>query len=185
MTYEQADQILREYTHNERLLIHARSVSHAMRGYARMRGEEEEPWAVVGLLHDFDYEIHPTLDEHPQEGAEILRGRGVEEWIVRAVLSHADHTGVPRETLLEKTLFAVDELSGFLIACALVRPERSLRGLEVGSVRKKMKQKAFAAAVNREEIVAGAELLGVDLDEHIAHVIGFLAAAEAELGLGG
>jgi putative nucleotidyltransferase with HDIG domain len=184
VTLEQADRILREFTTNERLLIHARAVSLAMRGYARLRGEDEEAWAAVGLLHDFDYEVHPTLEEHPRKGAAILRERGVEEWIVRAVLSHASHTGVTRESLLERTLFAVDELSGFLIACALVRPERSLAGLEVSSVRKKMKQKSFAAAVNREEIVEGAEELGLPLEEHVANVIGFLAESESELGLG-
>jgi putative nucleotidyltransferase with HDIG domain len=184
MTLTQANAILTEFTQNERLLIHARAVSAAMRGYARLRGEDEEAWGVVGLLHDFDYEIHPTLDEHPQKGAEILRERGVEEWIIRGVLAHAGHTGVTPETDLEKTLCAVDELSGFLIACALVRPERSLVGLEVRSVTKKMKQKAFAAAVSREEILEGAETLGVPLEEHIATVIGILAEREAELGLG-
>ncbi len=184
MTRDEAWELLCEFTKGERLRLHARAVEQAMRGYARMKGEDEETWAVVGVLHDFDYEIHPTLDEHPQKGAAILRERGVEEWIVDAVLAHAPHTGVARDTALKRCLFAVDELTGFLIACALVRPDRSLETLKVSSVRKKMKDKAFAAAVNREEIVQGTEELGLTLDEHIDNVRRFLLHIEGELGLG-
>jgi putative nucleotidyltransferase with HDIG domain len=185
MSREQAWEIVCEFTKSESLRGHALAVEIAMRGYARLWGEDEDLWGVVGLIHDFDYEIHPTLEQHPQSGAATLRERGMPEEIVRAALSHAEHTGVGRESRLEKTLFAVDELCGFLVACALVRPGRSLVGLEVSSVRKKLKQKAFAAAVNREEIVRGAEELGVRLEEHIGNVTRFLAAEESRLGLGG
>lgn len=180
---EEALALLREYTQGEPLIKHALAVAAAMRGYARHFGADEEKWEVVGLLHDLDYERYPSLEEHPFRGAEILRERGWPEEIVRAVLSHGDHTGVSRESLMEKTLYAVDELAGFVVAVALVRPNRSLAEVDVAAVRKKMKQKAFAAAVDREAIVNGAQALGVDLDEHIGRVIASLQSAAGELGL--
>lgn len=184
MTRAEAWQMVCEYTQSENLRRHALAVEAAMRGYARLHGEDEEGWGVVGLIHDFDWEVHSTLDEHPAAGASILRSYGVEEWIVRAVLSHAEHTGVPRQTELEKTLFAVDELSGFLVACALVRPSRSLTDITASSVKKKMKDKTFAAAVNRDDIRRGAAELGLTLEEHIENTARFLAEREADLGLG-
>jgi putative nucleotidyltransferase with HDIG domain len=153
-----------------------------MRWYARRLGEDEERWAVVALLHDFDYEIHPTLDKHPQDGAPILRDEGYPEDVVEAVLSHAEHLEMPRDTLLKKALFACDELSGFVMACGYVRPD-GIATLEPKSVRKKLKQPSFAAGVHREEVYRGAEELGVDLDEHIANVIDALRPIAAELGL--
>jgi putative nucleotidyltransferase with HDIG domain len=185
MTREEAWQLLTEFTKNESLLKHAIAVEAAMGHYARKFGEDEERWRVVGLLHDFDYEIHPTLDKHPQEGAKILRERGVPEEIVEGVLSHADHLGLPRDTLMKKTLYAVDELTGFVIAVALVRPSKSVLDVEPSSVRKKMKDKAFARAVNRDDIVRGAEDLGVPLAEHIGEVIAALKGVADELGLRG
>ncbi|MDI6858549.1 MAG: HDIG domain-containing protein [Dehalococcoidia bacterium] len=185
MTREDAWQLLTEFTKNESLLKHALAVEAAMGHYARKFGEDEEKWRVVGLLHDFDYEIHPTLDKHPQEGATILRQRGVSEEIIDGVLSHADHLGLPRDTLMKKTLYAVDELTGFVIAVALVRPNKSVLDVEPKSVRKKMKDKAFARAVNRDDIVKGAEALGVPLEEHIGEVIQALKGVADELGLRG
>jgi putative nucleotidyltransferase with HDIG domain len=185
MNREEAWELLCEYTKSDSLRKHALAVEAAMRRYARRFGEDEETWAVVALLHDFDYEIHPTLDEHPQEGAKILRERGVPEEIIESVLSHADHLTLPRDTLLKKTVYAVDELSGFIIAVALVRPSKSVLDVEPSSVRKKMKDKAFARAVNREDIVKGAELLGIDLNEHISEVIEALKGIADELGLRG
>jgi putative nucleotidyltransferase with HDIG domain len=173
---EQAWQTLTRYTRSQPLLRHARAVEAAMRLYARRLGEDEELWGVVGLLHDFDYEMHPTLDRHPQEGAPILRAEGYPEEVVEAILSHADHTGVPRDTLLKKALFACDELSGFILACSYVRPD-GLASLEPRSVRKKLKQPSFAAGVRREDVYRGAEELGLDLDEHIANVIAALREA--------
>jgi putative nucleotidyltransferase with HDIG domain len=145
--------------------------------YARQFGEEEELWRAVGLLHDFDYELHPTLDKHPQDGAPILRDEGYPEQLIDAVLSHAEHLSIPRDTQLKKTLFACDELSGFVHAVALVRPD-GLDGLEPKSVKKKLKQPSFAAGVHRDEVYAGAEGLGLDLDEHIRNVVAALQAAE-------
>jgi predicted hydrolase (HD superfamily) len=145
-----------------------------VRGYARRFGEDEEGWGIVGLLHDFDYERWPSLDDHPFRGSEILRGRGYPEWVIRAILSHADYSGVPRDSLLEKTLFACDELAGFVTAAALVRPTRSVLDLEAKSVLKRMKDKAFARAVKREDLHAGAALLGLPLEEHVANVIASL-----------
>ena len=185
MNREQAWELLCEYTKSDSLRKHGLAVEAAMRRYARKSGEDEEKWAVVGLLHDFDYEIHPTLDKHPQEGAKILRERGVPEDIIRAALSHAEHLNLSRESMMEKTLFAVDELSGFIIAVALVRPSKSILEVEASSVRKKMKDKAFARAVNREDIVKGAEAMGVDLNEHIAEVTEALKGIADELGLRG
>lgn len=175
--------LLTEHTKNEALIKHALAVEAAMLYYARLFGEDETLWGAVGLLHDFDYEEHPTLDEHPFKGAEILRSKGYDETLVRAILSHARHTQVPRESRLEKTLFAVDELSGMVTAVALVRPSRKLADVNVSSVKKKLKDKAFARAVNREDILEGAAALGVDLDTHIGHVVTAMQAAAAELGL--
>jgi len=185
MRREEAWELLCEYTKSDSLRKHGLAVEAAMRHYARKFGDDEEKWAVVGLLHDFDYEIHPTLDKHPQEGAKILRERGVPEDIIRAALSHAEHLNLSRDSMMEKTLFAVDELSGFVIAVALVRPSKSILEVEASSVRKKMKDKAFARAVNREDIVKGAEAMGVDLNEHIAEVTEALKGIADELGLRG
>jgi putative nucleotidyltransferase with HDIG domain len=179
---EQAWETLTRYTKSEALLRHALAVEAAVRAYARRFGEDEELWGVVALLHDFDYEIHPTLDEHPQDGAPILRQEGYPEEIVEAVLSHAEHLAMPRDTQLKKTLFACDELAGFVHACGLVRPT-GLDGLEPKSVKKKLKQPSFAAGVHREEVYAGAELLGVDLDDHIRTVVAAMQPIASELGL--
>jgi putative nucleotidyltransferase with HDIG domain len=178
--------LLTEYTKSDSLLKHALAVEAAMRGYARKFGEDEEGWGVTALLHDFDYERWPTLGDHPNKGSEILRARGYPEWMIRAILSHAmEITGVTRDSLLEKTLFACDELTGFITAAALVRPSRSVLDLEATSVRKRMKDKAFARGVKREDLVAGAELLGLSLDEHITNVITFMRERAGELGLRG
>jgi putative nucleotidyltransferase with HDIG domain len=185
MNREDAWALLCEYTKSEGLRKHAIAVEAAMRHFARKFGEDEEKWAVVGLLHDFDYEIHPTLDKHPQEGAKILRERGYPEDVVTGILSHARHLGLPRTAPLEKVLFAVDELTGFVTAVALVKPNKSLDEVDARSVRKKMKDKAFARSVNREDIVEGAQDLGVDLDAHIAEVIEAMKEAADELGLRG
>ena len=179
---ERAWETLTRYTKSEALLRHALAVEAAVRAYARRFGEDEELWGVTALLHDFDYEIHPTLDKHPQDGAPILREEGYPEEIVEAVLSHAEHLAMPRDTLLKKTLFACDELAGFVHACALVRPT-GLDGLEPKSVKKKLKQPSFAAGVHREEVYAGAEELEVDLDEHIRTVVEAMQPIAAELGL--
>lgn len=182
VTRDRAWATLTRYTTSESLLRHAMAVEASVRYYARLRGEDEEFWGCTALLHDFDYEIHPTLDEHPQDGAPILREEGYPEELIRAVLSHAEHTGVTRETPLEKHLFACDELSGFVHACGLVRPQ-GLEGLTPKSVRKKLKQPSFAAGVHRDEVYAGAELIGLELDEHIANVVAALGPISAELGL--
>jgi len=184
MNRDEAWKLLCEYTANDSLRKHALAVEAAMRFYARQLGENEEQWAVVGLLHDFDYERFPEPPAHTREGAKILRQRGVDEEIVGAVLSHAawNANEYPRDRALRKALFAVDELCGFLIACALVRPTR-LQGLEPSSVKKKLKTPSFAAAVSREDIHAGAELLGIPLDEHIRNCVAALQSCAAELGL--
>jgi len=184
MNREQAIELLHEFVKNEALVRHMLSVEAAMARYARRFGENEATWRIVGLLHDFDYERYPTAPDHPNEGAKILRQRGVDEEVVSAILSHVDWNVAeyPRDTPMRKTLFAVDELCGFLYACALVRPER-LNGLQAKSVRKKMKQSSFAAAVSRDDITKGAELLGVPLDEHIDECIAAMAAIATELGL--
>jgi putative nucleotidyltransferase with HDIG domain len=181
-TREEAWDTLTRYTKSESLLRHARAVEASTRWYARHFGEDEEAWGATALLHDFDYEIHPTLDKHPQDGAPILREEGYPEWLIEAVLSHAEHLEPTRDTLLKKTLFACDELSGFVHACGLVRPN-GLEGLEPKSVKKKLKQPSFAAGVHRDEVYAGAELLGLELDEHIRNVIEALQPIAAELGL--
>ncbi|MBN1303793.1 MAG: HDIG domain-containing protein [Anaerolineales bacterium] len=177
--------IVHEYVKNENLVRHMLAVEAAMRFYAERFGEDPEKWSAAALLHDFDWEIHPTLEEHPQAGAPILRERGVPEEIVRAVLSHADHTGVPRETLLQKALFACDEITGLITAVALVRPSRSLMDLEVKSVKKKWKDKAFAAGANRDEIEQAAREFGIDLWEHAGNVITAMRRIAPELGLDG
>ena len=184
MTKTRADawETLTRYTTSEALLRHALAVEAATAAYAGRFGGEEELWRVAALLHDFDYEMHPTLDKHPQDGAPILRAEGYPEEVVETILSHANHLGLARDTPLKRTLFACDELSGFVHACALVRPT-GLEGLEPKSVRKKLKQPSFAAGVSREDVYEGAELLGVDLDEHIANVIVALRTIAAELGL--
>jgi putative nucleotidyltransferase with HDIG domain len=181
-TREQAWATLTHYTQSEALRRHALAVEASTASYARRLGEDEELWRVTALLHDFDYEIHPTLDQHPQDGAPILREEGYPEEVVEAVLSHAEHLGLPRDTPLKKTLFACDELSGFVHACGLVRPT-GLDGLEPKSVRKKLKQPSFAAGVHRDEVYTGADLLGLDLDEHIANVVAALQPIAGELGL--
>jgi putative nucleotidyltransferase with HDIG domain len=183
MTRQEAYQLLTEYTQKDSLIKHALAVEAAMRAYAQKFGEDEESWGIVGLLHDFDYEKHPTPEEHPYVGAEILRKKGVPESWVRAILGHADYTGVPRDTLMAKTLFAVDELSGFLTAVAYVRPEKSLAEVTVKSVKKKLKDKRFAAAVSREDIANGAAELGIDLDTHIDFTIKALQKVSDQLGL--
>jgi putative nucleotidyltransferase with HDIG domain len=179
---EESWELLREWTESDSLLKHMLAVEAAMRAYARKFGEDEERWGITGLLHDMDYEKHPTPAEHPTVGVAELERRGYPEDVRRAILSHADYLDVPRETPMEKTLYAVDELSGFVVACALVRPER-LEGLKAKSVRKKMKQKSFAASVNREDITSGAEELGVDLNEHIDFVVAALRERADALGL--
>jgi len=181
-TRENAWETLTRYTQSESLLRHALAVEASTRFYARRLGEDEERWGVTALLHDFDYEIHPTLDQHPQEGAPILREEGYPEEVVEAVLSHAEHLGMPRDTPLKRTLFACDELSGFVHACGLVRPT-GLEGLEPKSVKKKLKQPSFAAGVHRDEVYAGAELIGLALDEHIANVVAALQPISEQLGL--
>jgi putative nucleotidyltransferase with HDIG domain len=180
---EAAFNLLNEYTKKPGLIKHALAVEAACRAYAAKAGEDAEAWGIVGLLHDFDYERWPTSEDHPFRGVEILEQRGYPVWFRRAILSHADYTGVARETSLEKTLFACDELSGFLTACALVTPTKSLRDVKVRSVRKKMKSKGFAASVSREDITAGATALGVDLDEHIGFVLQALQGCASDLGL--
>jgi putative nucleotidyltransferase with HDIG domain len=182
VTRERAWETLTRYTKSEPLLRHALAVEAAVRAYARRFGDDEELWGAVALLHDFDYEIHPTLDQHPQEGAHVLREEGYPEEVIEAVLSHAEHLAVPRDTPLKKTLFACDELCGFVHACGLVRPD-GIETLTPKSVRKKLKQPSFAAGVSREDVYRGAEELGVDLDEHIAFVIDALRPIAPELGL--
>ncbi len=179
-------QLLTEYTKNESLLKHALALEAALRAYAPKYGGDPEEWAVVGLLHDFDYERYPSAEAgHPFKGAEVLRQQGYPEHVVKAVLSHADYSGVPRETPLEKVLFACDELCGFITAAALVRPTKSVLDLEASSVRKRMKDKAFARQVKREDILKGAQELGVDLNEHIAFVIQAMRGVADALGLRG
>jgi len=183
ITRDNAWALLSEYVKNEPLLKHCLGVEACMREYARLWSEDEELWGFVGLIHDFDFEIHPTLDEHPQAGAPILRERGVPESVIQSVLSHADHLDVPRSTRLELTLAAVDETSGFVTAVALVRPTKCIDEVTPSSVRKKMKDKAFARAVDREGMVHTAEALGVPFDEHIGHVVDGLKPIADRLGL--
>ena len=186
MNRSEALALVREYVKNESLVRHMLSVEACMRFYAEKYGEDVEKWGLTGLLHDFDWEIHPTMEQHPQDGVPILRERGVPEEIIRAVLSHADHTGVPRESRMEKALAACDEITGLVTAAALVRPSRSLHDLEPSSVKKKFKDKAFAAGANREEILHTTEVFGVDLwGEHVGNVIVAMRGIATELGLDG
>lgn len=177
--------LLAEWTQGESLRKHALAVEAAVRGYARTFGEDENDWAVVALLHDFDYERYPTSADHPFRGCEELRRRGYPEWVMRAILSHADYSGVPRESRLEKTLFACDEMAGFVTAAALVRPTRSVLDLEAPSVIKRMKDKAFARAVSRDDLRLGAQALGLSLEEHVGNVIRFMRDQADVLGLRG
>ena len=177
--------LLTEFTQSESLRKHALAVEACMRAYAQKLGGEEELWGVVGLIHDFDYEKYPSAEDHPFKGSEILKERGYSEEIRRAILSHAEYSGVPREMPMEKALFACDELAGFITAATLVKPSKSLTELDAKSVRKKMKDKAFARSVNREDIIKGAAELGVDLDEHITFCIEAMKGIARELGLDG
>src|SRR5215216_4376877 len=185
LSREAAWQLLIEWTESESLRKHALAVEAAVRGYARLFGEDEEAWGVVALLHDFDYERYPTAAVHPYRGCEELRRRGYPEWVTRAILSHAEYSGVRRESRLEKTLFACDEMAGFVTAAALVRPSRSVLDLEASSVLKRMKDKAFARAVSRDDLRQGAEELGVSLEEHVGNVIRFIRDRADALGLRG
>lgn len=185
MDRSEALAIVREYIKNESLVRHMLSVEAAMRFYAEKYGEDVETWGLTGLLHDFDWEIHPTLEEHPQAGAPLLRERGVPEEIVRAILSHADHTGVQRESRMEKALYACDEITGLVTAVALVRPSRSLHDLTASSVKKKWKDRAFAAGANREEISRATQEFGMELWEHVDNVIQAMRRIAPELDLEG
>jgi len=185
MNRDDAWQLLNEYTKSDSLLKHAMGVEAAVIGYARTFGEDENAWGIVGLLHDFDYERWPTPEDHPFRGCEILRERGYPEWVTRAILSHADYSGVPRESHLEKTLWGCDEMAGFVTAASLVRPSKSILDLEPSSVMKRMKDKAFARAVKRDDLRKGAEELGLPLEEHIGNVITFMRERVDALGLRG
>ena len=178
-------ELLTEFTQSESLRKHGLAVEACMRAYARKFGEDEETWSVVGLIHDFDYEKYPSLEDHPYRGNEILKERGYPDEIRRAIMSHAEYSGVSRDSRMEKALFACDELAGFITAVALVKPGKSLAEVDAKSVRKKMKDKAFARSVSRDDIVNGARDLGVDLDEHIAFCIDALKAVAGQLGLAG
>jgi putative nucleotidyltransferase with HDIG domain len=185
LSREQAWAIVVEHTQSESLRKHMLAVEAAVRGYARQSGEDEDDWGAVALLHDFDYERYPDQQNHPYRGVEILKARGYPEWVTRAILSHADYSGVARESKLEKTLYACDEMSGFVTAAALVRPSKSVLDLEAPSVIKRMKDKAFARAVPREDLRRGADELGIPLDRHIANVIAFMRLSADDLGLRG
>ena len=185
LTRDTAWSLLTEWTKSESLRKHALAVEAAVRGYARRFGEDEEVWGVVALLHDFDYERYQTPADHPFRGCEELRARGYPEWVMRAILSHADYSGVSRDSLLEKTLYACDEMAGFVTAASLVRPSKSVLDLEPASVIKRMKDKAFARAVKREDLRAGADLLGMPLETHIGNVITFMRQQADALGLRG
>ena len=185
MTRDAAWALVTEWTQSESLRKHMLAVEASVRGYAREFGEDEEAWAVVALLHDFDYERYPDAEHHPYKGVEELERRGYPSWVTRAILSHADYSGVPRESRLEKVLYACDEMSGFVTAAALVRPSKSVLDLEASSVVKRMKDKAFARAVSRDDLRRGAEELGIPLETHIANVIRFLRDQADELGLRG
>ena len=185
LSREDAWTLVTEYTQSESLRKHMLAVEAAVRGYARLWGENEDDWGAVALLHDFDYERWPDQANHPFRGVEILKEKGYPAWVTRAILSHADYSGVPRESRLEKALYACDEMSGFVTAAALVRPSKSVLDLEAGSVLKRMKDKAFAKAVNRDDLRRGAEELGLPLEEHVGNVIGFLRVQAEPLGLKG
>jgi putative nucleotidyltransferase with HDIG domain len=177
--------LMTEYTQGESLRKHMLAVEAAVRGYARQFGEDEDDWGAVALLHDFDYERYPDQENHPYRGVEVLKARGYPEWVTRAILSHADYSGVSRESRLEKTLYACDEMSGIVTAASLVRPSKSILDLEASSVIKRMKDKAFARAVNRDDLRRGAEELGLPLDQHINNVITFMREQADALGLRG
>lgn len=185
MNREKAWQTVCEFVQSEGLRKHMLAVEACMVAYARKYGEDEEKWAITALLHDFDWEIHPQAPDHPMKGEPILAERGVSEEVRRAILSHANYSGVPRESLLEKSLFACDELAGFLTACAYVKPGRTIAEVDVKSVRKKLKDKGFARAVNREDVINGAAEMGLDLDEHIAFCIAAMKDRAESLGLAG
>ncbi|HEX2452809.1 MAG TPA: HD domain-containing protein [Vicinamibacterales bacterium] len=177
--------LMTEYTQSESLRKHMLAVEAAVRGYARLWGADEDDWGAVALLHDFDYERWPDAENHPFRGVDILKEKGYPEWVTRAILSHADYSGVARESRLEHTLYACDEMSGFVTAASLVRPSKSILDLEASSVIKRMKDKAFARAVNRDDLRRGAEEIGLPLDQHIANVIGFMREQADALGLRG
>jgi len=183
LTRDQALEIVKDYVKNENLVKHMLAVEAAMGAYAKKFDQDEEQWRVAGLLHDFDWEIHPTLDEHPQKGAQILRDKGVDETMIETILAHAPHTGVPRDTLIKKALFACDEITGLITTTALVRPSKKIADVQVKSIKKKFKNKAFAAGVNREEVQQGAEELGVELWEHVEFVLTAMKAISEDLGL--
>ena len=183
MDRETANMVVEEHAKSDSLRKHLLAVETCMRAYARKAGEDEELWGIAGLVHDFDWEVCPTPESHPTFGAEILKSRGFSDEIVRAVLSHGNHTGITRDSLMEKTLFACDELSGFVTAVALVRPTKSLSDTKVSSVKRKFKDKRFAASVSREDMVQGAQELGIELDDHIAFIIEALKPVASELGL--
>ena len=185
LSRDAAYSLMTEHTQSESLRKHMLAVEAAVRGYARMWGEPEEEWAVVAILHDFDYEKYPDPKDHPFRGVEILKQQGYPEWVTRAILSHADYSGVPRESRLEHTLYACDEMSGFVTAAALVRPSKSVLDLEASSVMKRMKDKAFARAVSRDDLRKGADEIGLPLDQHITNVIAALRERVDELGLRG
>lgn len=185
MTRDEALNLVREFVKNEGLVRHMLSVEAAMRFYAEKYGEDVETWGLIGLLHDFDWEIHPSLEQHPQAGSAILRERGVSEEIIQDILAHADHTGVPRDTLRRKAIAACDEVTGLITAVALVRPSRSILDLEASSVKKKWKDKAFAAGTNRDEMEHAAKEFGVDIWEHVGNVIQAMRRIAPELGLAG
>jgi putative nucleotidyltransferase with HDIG domain len=182
MTYQDSLNLMHQHTKNEALRRHMYSVEAAMRFYARKYGEDEEQWAIIGLLHDFDYEMHPNAPDHPAKGSEILKEKGYSEEIRKTILSHADYMNVPRDTMAAKVLYACDELCGFIMACAVIRPNK-IADLEVSSVKKKLKDKAFARNVNREDIRKGSEELGLPLDEHIQNVINAMREVAPRIGL--
>jgi putative nucleotidyltransferase with HDIG domain len=184
-TRDEALAIVREHVKNENLVRHMLAVESAMRFYAAQFNEDVELWGLAGLLHDFDWEIHPTLEQHPQAGTAILEERGVPEIVVRAILSHANHTGVPRETQMQKALYACDEITGLITATALVRPSKAIADVKIKSLKKKWKDKSFAAGANRDEILEGSEEFGVDLWEHCGNVLSAMQGIAADLGLEG
>ena len=185
LSREDAWKLMTEYTQGESLRKHMLAVEAAVRGYARQFGEDEDDWGAVALLHDFDYERYPDQENHPYRGVEILKARGYPEWVTRAILSHADYSGVSRESRLEKTLYACDEMSGIVTAASLVRPSKSILDLEASSVIKRMKDKAFARAVNRDDLKRGADEMGLPLDQHITNVIAYMREQVDALGLRG
>ncbi len=185
LTREEAMTIVRQYTKNENLVKHMLAVEAAMRAYARRFGEDEDLWSAIGVVHDFDWEMHGTLEKHPTEGAPILREHGVDEDLIQVILSHADHLNMPRESLLARALYACDEITGLITAVALVRPSKDIRDVTVKSVKKKWKEHSFAAGVNREDVEHGAEALGVELWEHVGVVLEAMQGIAEELGLDG